>query len=235
MNRITEIVYAIWHTPRTGSNMLCSILSQLDDCGIADYENCGFFVGWDIKSDQDFIIKSLEYLEKQTTGRVSGTKLSVEYFFDLIQQKKISRKAVRDVLQMFTHHIDLSRENRIAQAVSFVIAERTKLFSSRADHPGKELGEYDFDSILHAYARIERLQVANSTYRDLLGLRTYPITYEGLISDRGFELAMIGQHLGKPITPHVVPSPLIQKQANTINEQWIAAFKADIAINRGGV
>lgn len=128
--------------------------------------------------------------------------------------------------------IYIERRDRIAQAVSLEKARRSGAFvaneerAHRVDHL-----PYDDGRILSAYALL--LQGANGweRYFKSAGITPVPVIYEDLAADYESTIARVLEALGFANVP--VPPPLLQRQANRMNERWIEAFRLNHPELRG--
>lgn len=143
----TKTKFLIWHSPRTGSNLLCNMLHQTQVAGIASYLHCGFPLGslGEI-APNEFQKKLMDYEKSQTTHNgVFGCKLSWEGLRNLTAQ--VGLHPVMQWLGTIDHHFYLYRTDTIAQAVSLYIAQARKYYSTLKTDEILPTPAYSYDQI----------------------------------------------------------------------------------------
>ena len=219
--------YAIWHTPRSGSNLLCNLLHLTGVAGIADYENCGFCVGFGEElKNKNLVALADEYFDKQRTlNGVAGTKLSMEYIRDILPY--VGRRDVYKVLRRFDRHIFLTRRDKVAQAVSFIFAQDQNYFSTRSSPTG-ELSQYSDERITMTMGYLKALEEDNQTWLARYTPYTPTVTYDDIASytSRFLPMKNIFIHLG--ITwdkKYADLEPQIDKQVDNRKLDWVKKYK----------
>ena len=120
-----KTAYAILTTPRSGSTYFCDLLGSTGVAGypiehlrLANQElalNCDF--------DYFRLLYNLMQYRVSDNG-IFGTKLISHFLFELRKAKP----EFRDIFQLFDKYILLVRQDKVAQAVSLVIAQKTNVW-----------------------------------------------------------------------------------------------------------
>lgn len=218
--------YLVWHTPRTGSNVLMSMLHQTKVAGVADYINCGFPLGAQGPIERgDFLKKLHEYEDKQTTENgIFACKLSWDELAKLCQY--IGVDYVYDWLSTIDHHVYLYRVDTVAQAVSLYIASKRKYFSTTALDNGvaiKPTPEYNYDEIAFRHMMIQRDITAIQTYFEDFKIYPIKISFESMTRSVGSlreSAGLILKALGQDTEVLNDIIPQIQKQINPLKMQY---------------
>lgn len=224
--------YLIWASPRTGSNLLCNLLHRTGVAGIKDYVNCGFPLGslGEIHPNQ-FQAKLTEYELSQTTANgVFGCKLSWEGLLSL--ERMIGLRPIIKWLSTVDRHIYLTREDVVAQAVSFYIAKNRSYYSTLKTD-GREHVEdtppYNFDAIALEYMRLRTYDVQIRTFLFNYNVPHFSVSYERLTYDAHAMhviLTDVLDYLGLP--KHTDPiTPQIRKQTNPAKKAYIQRFRVE--------
>src|SRR3989337_3196752 len=171
--------YIIWGTPRTGSTLLCNLLTSTKTTGNPDSFYGRKFISWwaeewrlpsrDTMSERDFNIAYLNAAVVAGKGRteIFGLRLMREnleelsaildqIFPQLPSDRARLERAFGSIL-----YIHLSREDKLAQAISLVKAEQTGLWHIATDgteierlSPPEE-SQYDFERINREVLKLE--------------------------------------------------------------------------------
>lgn len=173
--------YLIWHSPRTGSNLLCNMLHQTGVAGIKDYLNCGFPLGSIGETTAETVQEKLqEYELSQTTDNgVFGCKLSWEGLRGLAQQAGLP--PVMAWLNTIDYHIYLYRTDTIAQAVSLYIAKERAYFSTTKTEGILPNPPYDYDQIAMHRRKVEMSRMEMETYFDDYKIHPLRICFETMV------------------------------------------------------
>ncbi len=246
--------YIICSTPRTGSTLLCGLLASTKTAGdphsfyrrqnIAEWAEEWGLPSRDTVSPHEFDVAYLEAAIRAGTGGtgVFGLRLMREnldelsaildgIFPDLPPDKARFEKAFGRVL-----YIHLSRENKLAQAVSLIKAEQTGLWHIAPD--GTEIERvappqeprYDFERIQRKLAELEAYDAAWNVWFVEQGITPLRIGYERLSVNPAATLASICEALGvlPPIAADVKPG--VAKLSDDISVDWVRRYRLDAAI-----
>ncbi|MFX0541158.1 Stf0 family sulfotransferase [Roseovarius sp. S4756] len=243
--------YIICTTPRSGSTLLCSLLSATgcsgkpdshfhepsSDAWLADFD----LVRSDYASDPDALAAAVDAAKARGRGatNIFGLRLQQSSFDFLMNQLGvICPRAVDDrerIEAAFgpTLYIHLTRADLLDQAVSYVRAQQTGLWHRAPD--GRELerlapparASYDRDAIS---AQLDALRIANAAWErwfEREGLIPLHLTYEGLAADPQGTLALILARLGLDLKAAVGVQPGVARLADEVSRDWKARFMAE--------
>ena len=135
-----------------------------------------------------------------------------------------------------TLYIRLARADRLAQAVSMVMAEQTGLWHIAPD--GTELErlsppqtpEYDFDRIAAKLAQLEQADADWLDWFEAQGIEPLQIAYEDLAARPGEQIGRICSALGVSVPSDVSLQPTVAKMPAAQNQIWIARFREDAGL-----
>jgi hypothetical protein len=141
--------------------------------------------------------------------------------------------ALLEVLSPITF-IYISRQDRIAQAVSMAKALQTGQWTSRMEAgPGAHL-QYDFAMIANCLNDVARQDQDWRGWFDAHGITPYQVTYDDLTSDAdGVVRSIVGLLGVQNDESDVVDVPSVDKQGDETNEEWIERFERELQ-ERGG-
>ena len=122
--------------------------------------------------------------------------------------------------------IYLTRKNKIAQAVSYSKAWRTKSWFSFV--PETETADYDFDHIARCEAWIAYQEAFWEKAFAMTGTPPLRVYYEDVAENGQGAVQSVLQFLG--VTPNTHPPifvPMISQQADSVSADWIARYAAE--------
>lgn len=212
--------YIICGTPRTGSTLLCDVLASTKRAGNPDSFYARKFLAWwagqwnlpspDTMSARDYNIEYLNAAIKVGKGGtdIFGLRLMRENLgelsaiLDQIHPGLPSDRARLEKAFGKILYLHLSRENKLAQAVSLIKAEQTGLWHVAPD--GTEIErlappkdpEYDFARIRRELAEIESYDTAWNSWFAEQHITPLRIDYETLSADPAATLTRICVALG---------------------------------------
>lgn len=244
--------YIICGTPRTGSTLLCNLLASTKTTGNPDSFYGRKFMSWwaqewrlpdrDTMSERDFNIAYLNAAVAAGRGRtgIFGLRLMREnldelsaildqVFPQLPSDRARLERAFGSIL-----YIHLSREDKLAQAISLVKAEQTGLWHIAPDgteierlSPPKE-PQYDFERINREVLELESSDTAWNSWFDAQGIEPLRISYEILSANPASALIGICEALGVQ-TPNAQDlSPGVAKLADETSLDWMGRYTSDI-------
>jgi LPS sulfotransferase NodH len=245
--------YIICGTPRTGSTLLCNLLAATNTAGNPDSFYGRQFMSWwaeewrlpgrDTMSERDFNIAYLNAAVaagKGSTG-IFGLRLMRENLEELsaildhIFPRLPSDRARLEKAFGRILYIHLSRENKLAQAISLVKAEQTGLWHIAPD--GTEVErlappqepQYDFRRINREVLELERYDTAWKSWFDAQRIEPLRIGYGNLSANPAAALIGICDVLGvQPPNAREV-SPGVAKLADEASLDWMRRYHSDIA------
>ncbi|QIG50209.1 Stf0 sulfotransferase [Nordella sp. HKS 07] len=244
--------YIICGTPRTGSTLLCDLLASTKRAGNPDSFYGRKFLAWwagewnlpspDTMSEHDYNLVYLNAAIKVGKGGtdISGLRLMWENLgelsaiLDQIHPGLPSDRARLEKAFGKILYLHLSRENKLAQAVSLIKAEQTGLWHVAPDgteierlSPPKD-PEYDFERIRRELAELEDYDVAwNSWFaeQDITPLR---IGYETLSADPAATLTRICAALGISAPDADKVKPGVAKLSDETSLDWMRRYRMDV-------
>lgn len=129
--------------------------------------------------------------------------------------------------------VHLSREDRVAQAVSLVLAEQTGLWHRHADGSERQRTHsprpprYDHDRIAAAVRLLDEEALGWSAWFDAHGIAPLTITYEALVADTPEILGRVLRHLGADVSPATTTEPSTSQIATELNDEWSTRFRRE--------
>jgi LPS sulfotransferase NodH len=224
--------YVICATPRTGSTLLASGLAATGVAGQPDeFLNKKFLepyaqrLGPSPVSPEEY----WRFFEARctTSNGVFGASIHIR---QLTEVATTTREQAA-VLRRFDRFVCISRQNKIAQAVSWEKASQTDAYSSKMQ---KEMGApvsppaYDVARIAgRLFAILQGEQQWEKIFQRL-GCSPYRVVYEDLVADYAGTIRLTLQALDLP-APDGDLRPQLERQADAINDEWIARFSRDIS------
>ena len=245
--------YVICTSPRSGSTLLCQLLTQTGKAGVPNsHFHTPRLASWRAALALDKInfpsrraalcttLKAVKIKGMSDTG-IFGLRIQQGSFEYLISQLALAHPDKSTHRKLFeaafgkTLFIYLRRENTLEQAISCVKAMQTGLWHQSADgseferlSPPKELF-FDPDAIS---AHIDEFSQANATWQDWFATQAISpleITYEQLALNPEQLLQTVMDELGVVYTPPPDFSPPLAKLANQINAQWAEQYQQVLA------
>ncbi|NNJ76662.1 MAG: Stf0 sulfotransferase [Anderseniella sp.] len=246
--------YMICATPRSGRTLLCDLLH---DTGVAGNPHSFFrrqdFAEWaeefnvpvaEWRDQQAFDQSYLEAVLKygtETTG-LFGMRVMWESLGHLSTRLETLFPGLPNDSARFQSafglpvYLHLSREDKVAQAVSRWKAEQTGLWHVDADgterervKPGQTPG-YDANELSRLVTELEDHDAAWLRWFDRQGVVPVSITYEMLSSRPQATLAFILSALGQDKTIAETVEPRTAKLADNESREWAARFQAERAV-----
>lgn len=124
--------------------------------------------------------------------------------------------------------VRIRRGDRVAQAVSWVLAASTDRWS--AQDPTRPPPPFDAARIADRKAELDRQERSWDRYFAERWIVPYEVTYEDLDAHYPTTLAALLSHLGHPDA--AVPPRQLQRQADSVNAAWIARYRAEAEPSR---
>ncbi|MFD1982540.1 Stf0 family sulfotransferase [Mesorhizobium newzealandense] len=245
--------YIICGTPRTGSTLLCKLLATTKAGNPHSFYRRQDVSEWaedwnlpdrDTMSELEF---NVAYLDAAIAAGKGGTgifglrlmrenldELSAildQIFPELPSDKARFEKAFGDVL-----YIHLSRENKLAQAVSLVKAEQTGLWHIAPDGteiervaPAKE-PHYDFERIKRELTVLEANDAAWNIWFAEQGIIPLRVGYERLSGNPAAALLGICEALGVQAPNAADVRPGVAKLADETSLDWMRRYHLDATV-----
>lgn len=227
--------YIVCATGRSGSTLLCRSLAQTGVCGNPKEYFPPEYIAMATKEQG---IKDLDnylnlILKKGTTQNGTfGMKIFNLELRSLIKLAKrvpmysnLKDKGLEVINKIFPNlkYIYLFRRDVVRQAISFVIASKTKIWTMKPEEEfTKREVKYDFLSI---YFWHHMLIAQNEAWREFFrenNLRPLEITYEQLDSSYEETIHRVIDYLGADVKD--IPAKATKKMYGEINELWYKRY-----------
>ncbi|SOH94097.1 LPS sulfotransferase NodH [Monaibacterium marinum] len=234
--------YILCTTSRSGSTLLCTYLD-----GLAGHPKSYFhapdITAWaralNLPGDAP-IAEIVDAAGQNGTGDTPlfGLRLMRKSFALFMQQLTIlhpdlpSDAARIDAAFGRTAYIHLTRQDTVAQAVSFVMAEQSGLWHRNADGSERERASppqtlhYDHDAIARNVADLHAYQAEWQGWFAQQGIQPLTIRYEDLAATPTQTLTQVFTHLGLDSTAAQGLTPQVAPLSNAISADWIARYRA---------
>ncbi len=246
--------YIICATPRSGSTLLCDLLTETGVAGRPDsffnfdaFDWPNYFnlstAKWNdnYDFDQSYLDAVLEYGTNNTS--VFGMRLMWESLGDLEKRLESFFPGLPNDHARFRSafgepvYLYLCREDKVAQAVSDLRAEQTGLWHRWADGTERERLKSSGKAVYDAQALAQLVEVAHE--HDAAWVKWFadneitPVhfTYESLAVDPQETLATVLSALGLDATLAKNIKPKTAKLADDKSREWINRFRAEIQNN----
>lgn len=245
--------YIICGTPRTGSTLLCKLLASTGTSGdphsfyrrqdVSEWAEEWKLPPRDTMSELEF---NTAYLDATITAGKGGTGIfglrlmrenldELSAILDQIFPKLASDTARFKKAFGRIFYIHLSRENKLAQAVSLIKAQQTGLWHIAPD--GSEIERvappkaphYDFERIKGELAELEAYDAAWNIWFATQGLTPLRIGYERLSANPAAALLGICEALGVQAPDAEKVRPGVAKLADETSHDWMHRYRLDAA------
>lgn len=236
--------YLLCASPRTGSTLLCDLLTQTGVAGapqsyVRPASAAGFRRDWGLAASEATLDD--DYLrEMRIRGRGGSSRFAMRVmwsdlppFVAFLRSRRTEPSPPATLLQEelgVDRFIHLTRTDRLAQAVSLVIAEQTGLWHRHADGSerqrtrGESGHRYNRRHIEEALDLVDGEATAWQHWFDEQGISPLSVSYESLSADPTGTLTRVLQHIGVE-TRHAV-AVTTARTSGEINDEWIERFRS---------
>lgn len=231
-----RVSYLLCGTPRTGSTLLCDLLT---DTGIAGRPESYFrrpdldawADRWQLPRDDHRRYARRDYAAAvlragSTANGVFGCRVMwgsvpelIEHFGGGEDQHRVLTRALGPV-----RIIHIARDDTVAQAVSWARAEQTHYWQ-HGDLARTE-PTYDADQIATLASTISEHNAAWEAWFTDIGISPHRVGYEELAADPRATLTAILTHLGLELAEDDLPQPRRHRQGDQVNREWAARFRS---------
>jgi LPS sulfotransferase NodH len=234
--------YLICATPRTGSTLLCGLLTSSGVAGRpASYFNRrglhDYALAWRIARPHDGRIDDTYLRAALAAGRtpngVFGGRIMAETLPELIGDLAADAAAPASDVELLRARlgrlgfVHLRRRDVVAQAVSWAKARQTHFWHpGEAVEPGGGPAHYDEELIGRLVAAIEGFEANWAAWFAAHGVEPHRVVYEELAADPLRIAHGVLDHLGLPVPPGRRLVVGHQRQADHLNADWAARFRA---------
>ncbi len=243
--------YIICATPRSGSTLLCDLLTDTRIAGRPDsFFRCQSFSEWadyfevsasEWASEHEFDQSYLTaVLQEGTAGtQVFGMRLMWESVGDLSERLESFYPGLPSDDARFRSafgppvYVHISREDKVAQAVSRLRAEQSGLWHVNADGTERERMKqgqapvYDFHALSALVAELEKHDAAWMSWFDQQEIQPVCITYESLSAEPQNTMATVMSALGLDPAISETVEPKTAKLAESESRKWVSRFRAE--------
>lgn len=239
-----KISYVVCATHRSGSSLLCQSLWHTAHAGLPEEF---FSPKHSVRKANDYGLTSPEqnfarYLRdvidrRQTANGVFGAKLMWSQTPHLLESVGANNPPqLFDTLQSFLPGIRFiwnTRRDKLRQAISFLKAKQTSIFSSQQLHRGRTprgAPQYDRQKIGQMLRRLEEEDRQWQRWFQGQGLKPLVVEYETFATDPETHTREILSYLEIELPVGFQSYPLTQtRMADEINEEWCARYQAESA------
>lgn len=169
-----------------------------------------------------------------TPNGVFGAKLMWGYLGDFAQLLRgIEGMAGRPLPELLARafpglrYIQITRENKVRQAVSLWKAVQTQAWKRETGDEGTAAIEpvFSFRAINYLVRQLTAHDASWDAYFLGLGYEPLKLTYEELAESTDAVIARVLAHLGIPAPDgHIPEAPRLSVQADEVSEEWVARF-----------
>jgi LPS sulfotransferase NodH len=237
--------YVLFATPRTGSYLLCEVLTAT---GVAGRPTEYLAAGWrrsaaahniDLLADLSSYL-ALAIRNEATPNGVFGIKATWRQFDELSDRlrprtRSRDRHDLADELAARCGHVEFAwirRRDKVRQAVSFWRALQTgewSRYSGPDPMPGAPSAAYDFGAIRELGRQIEEDEASIQAYLDHRNARHLEVWYEDLSRAPERIAARVLEHLGLPMPARMTyPASRLVRQADAITDAWCGRYFEDL-------
>lgn len=142
------------------------------------------------------------------------------------QDTDLSVHALLESVFPNVRYIFVSRQDKVRQAVSHWKALQTGQWTSRDRTAGGPQPAFDFQEIDRLLMETCEHEAAWQRYFDEVGMHPLTVTYEELATDAQSVVGRVADYLGVTETPVIQRAVGIQKQADSVSEEWVRQYLA---------
>ena len=236
--------YLLCSSPRSGSTLLCDLLARSRVAGnpesyfrpasIPNYAKAwGLKLG--IDSWDHTYVDAVRHQGAASTGcfgmRIMGSDMPA-FRARLARLDPVARTDRERLCSMFgvRSFVRLSRADKVAQAVSLVIAAQTGLWHRNADgtvRQGSEQSQpvhYSRGLIADAVEMLEQEERGWDSWFSSQSITPLDLSYEALALDPNEQTRKVLSHIG--CSSDDVPAVGTAKLATSLNDEWVQRFRA---------
>jgi trehalose 2-sulfotransferase len=213
--------YLICFEERSGSTMLCSLLSETTVLGRPDefLNPRGVIQMYTRQGHAHDLTEYLAYLKSTTTtsNGVFGMKANYKDFLPFLEAG-LTKALFGDLTFVY-----LSRQNLVDQAISGALARKRKLWHARSEDqlPTTDNVEFDEQLVMQLIDEILEHRIQWERFFGLYGVQPLRLTYEALITDPHATVMAIASELGVDLpSAHVANVASTHRLSNRVNLEW---------------
>ena len=241
--------YIICASHRSGSTLLCEGIRWTWRCGdpkeyLSPTRCLALFESGEVKTDpdSDFPGYVREIFEtKRMDNGVFGLKIMWKHLqkfpgrMGIPCAQRDHRRLARTLRSTFgdTRFIWSRREDKVRQAISFLKAKQTGLFTHQqlgAITPDDDALEFDFDTIHELATRFQHEEDEWKTFFAANRIKPLTVTYESFAPDFEDTITRTLKHIGVYDKSLQIPAPKRNKKlADTTSESWFQLYHEYLA------
>lgn len=215
--------YLIATTPRCGSHYLGHLLCGTGVLGSPlEYFSKGRLRDWQERleaTDRQDLFRKL-FRRRTSPNGWFGVKAHWPQFQQIIDDPPLYG------LFHFERFIHIERSDRLAQAISWVIAQQSAAWISF--HEASEEPTYDFAAIQNALAVIDAQTATWKAFFNARGIEPLTVLYEDLITAPDATIDRILTHCNVTRDPALArPTDVPQQQASPRNQEWAERYRRE--------
>ena len=223
--------FAICTNQRTGSTLLCQILSEIGIGNAGEYFSRRFEAEFDMKDVIDEILFSVMKKGESENG-IKGIKIMIgqlQHLVFLVNKAKKTAYTPDDIMALcqIDKYIFLRRKNKLRQAISHYKAHESNNWLVKVDRSVKVKNiAYNGIKIKRLLHLIQQKELEWVIFFDRNNIQPLEIYYEDLIEQYHETLTEINTFLGVKLPEDFqFPTPPLQKQANDESEVFYHRFQ----------
>ena len=231
------IAVVICSSPCTGSGLLGSALWSTGLCGrpdeyLAPATRRDYEALWDCRTDRDYAERFVVYAT--TSNGVMGMKVhwaQLQHAGWLAERSVLLDRHTADpllALAPIVHFVWVSRRDKVRQAVSYYIAEKTGRYRRLGETPAPPTESIAFDkkAIHRLVSQVEGWDRSWQLYFDTLGVSPPRIWYEDHIEHAYVETtSWILESIGVEVPPDLTVSTEYRKQSDDLSEMLVHRYR----------
>lgn len=247
---LPAVSYLVCASQRSGTTMLCRALADIGTAGRPEeyflavdevaqpgwrcWEHGPYGMANGARSREEYL--EIVYRLGSTPNGIFGAKLmwnnvpwAVAKFKEVPRFSGLDRAEVFHAAFPGLRIVNVTRRDRLRQAVSWARMAQDGVWVVSDEEPPRPRGRAEYNAKL--IGDLEALIIEGERgWRELyaeLGVIPYEVVYEDLASEEGFEQTVRGVlgHLGLPSAGCRVPRPRTKRQADELNDAWVARYR----------
>ncbi len=230
--------YLLCGTPRTGSTLLCGLLTSTGVLGrpesyFRDADEAAWAARFGLPTDglrvrdYDAFVQAVRTAATTDNGVFAARVMwgSLERVLEGLGEPR-GRSDLVPLERAFgrLEFVHLRREDVVGQTVSWCRAEQTGFW--QAGDVASRRPEQDLDRMQALLRTIRRHDAAWQSWFARNRIRPHGVTYEQLVGDSRTAVAGIAAHVGVDLPARWRPASPHRKQADELNTRWAAALRA---------
>jgi trehalose 2-sulfotransferase len=235
--------YLLCGTPRTGSTLLCGLLQSTNVAGRPEsyfrvLDEQTWANRWRLLRRPDGTFNHHDYVRAAiATGTTPNGVFGARVMWGTLDEIVIKLSSVYPelagadlqlLMRAFgrTRFVYLWRTDVLAQAVSWARAEQTQFWQDGDERFQAHQPQFDFEQIRTLVQTIAEHNTAWRNWFARFRVQPHVVQYEELIADPAGVTRRILNFLGLTMPPNLVITPGTRRQADDLNADWIARYRA---------